>query len=209
MSKSILSILALLSIGKSLCQSPIIGLFDGIEYGETNNAYYKDTQDDLDKFIGTWIWSDNNSSLTIEFRLLEQELITFSTDNSQFYTDLIIGEYIYVENGQELINTMHLFDSPFISNLDHNIAGNFIEDKAGRPYCDECTVSERRLKVFFTDPNYQHIENRAILRHLITAGQETIEMLLLQEYVNTVDNPYPQNPAEISMPYGSYTLIKQ
>ena len=208
MSKSILSIIALLSIGSSFGQSPVIGLYEGTEYGETNNAYYKDTQDDLNKFIGTWTWSDNNSTLSIELRLREQELINL-TDNDQYYTDVLIGEYVYTEAGQELINTIHLFESPFVSDFNHNIAGNNILDRVGPPYCDSCSSSERRVMVFFYDPNYPYIRNQAVLRHAFTGGEEVIQMSLWRTSVSYQDHTDPTAPAEISMPYGNYTLIKQ
>ena len=38
-------------------QTPLLSLYDD-QYGEVAGAYYKDTHNDLDNYVGTWIYSN-------------------------------------------------------------------------------------------------------------------------------------------------------
>ncbi|PQB05371.1 DUF6705 family protein [Aureitalea marina] len=211
MGRNTLTILALLTMSSIWAQSPVIGLFEGEEYGETYNAYYKDTQGDLDKFVGTWLWSKDSVSWKIELRLLKEELIVFNLNNKEHrhYTDLLIGEMVYTENGKELINLLGRFADPDVENWGFSITGNDIFGSTSIPICDYCSDSERRVSVYLEDPNFNYIRNKAVLRHVISNGQETIQLNLRQMYVYDEDNPNPDAPALLTMQYGTYTLVKQ
>jgi hypothetical protein len=63
-------------------------------------VYFKDTNNNLDKFEGTWIYEDATRKLTIV--LQKKEFFEIGSPHS----DVVIGNYIYEENGVELINTL-------------------------------------------------------------------------------------------------------
>ena len=72
----------------------------------SNNNYIKDTNDDLNKFVGTWKWvnpSNPNTYFLVEFF----KVLHYNPSNiNQFYEDKILGNYKYVLNGVLVINTI-------------------------------------------------------------------------------------------------------
>lgn len=64
-----------------------------------SNYYRKDLNNELNKFIGTWKYENGNTSFTIVFTKKEKVKIT------DYYKDFISGNYIYIVDGVEIINT--------------------------------------------------------------------------------------------------------
>lgn len=60
----------------------------------------KDTDNNLDKFEGTWIYEDGISKLTVVLQKVE------NYESAGYFSDMILGNYIYEENGIEIINTL-------------------------------------------------------------------------------------------------------
>jgi hypothetical protein len=60
-----------------------------------DNSYYKDVNNILNDFEGTWLYQSGNTSL----KLTLVKSIQFF--NGDFYEDTIIGGYQYIENGIE------------------------------------------------------------------------------------------------------------
>lgn len=78
---------------------------DYIDYLKSNN-YIKDTNNDLDKFVGTWKWiSPTNSNTYFEINFFK---VLYWNPNSirNYYEDKILGNYKYVENGITITNTL-------------------------------------------------------------------------------------------------------
>jgi hypothetical protein len=67
-------------------QSPIVPL-DTYIHEIADNSYVKDIDNELNKFIGTWIFSDGTSTFTL---VLQKQIQTFNDD---YYEDYMIGEY--------------------------------------------------------------------------------------------------------------------
>lgn len=65
-----------------------------------NGMVFKDMNNTLDKFAGTWEYIDANSKLT----LVLQKLENYELGNA--HSDVIVGNIIYEENGVEIINTL-------------------------------------------------------------------------------------------------------
>jgi hypothetical protein len=81
-----LLIISIFTIGFACkAQSPIFPLEDWDE--EQSNAYYKDLDNELDTFEGTWLYTNGNTSWKI---ILKKEITFF---NDKYYEDLIVGEY--------------------------------------------------------------------------------------------------------------------
>src|SRR5690606_103459 len=123
-------------------QSPIFPL-DDWDYGQAN-SYYKDLNNKLNPFEGTWLYTNGNTSLKI---ILEKRLMQF---NGDYYIDLIVGEYRYVENGVEKINT--LSDLSLDLGEDHSIYGYFIRETCKYVPVDDCVNGEIRLQLHINDP---------------------------------------------------------
>ena len=103
-----------LFIGLLSCkaQSPIIAIEDRTPpYNE--GVYYKDINGVFDPFIGTWIWQDGNSSITIEIVKIEMEHREGHKINE--YRDNLYGQIKYIENGVEIFNTLNSVEYALIN----------------------------------------------------------------------------------------------
>ncbi|TXK75151.1 hypothetical protein FT986_10115 [Mesonia sp. K4-1] len=71
---------------------------------DLGNMYIKDTEGLLNPYIGTWVWQSGNDLITIEFEKIDMEYYTDS--RISLYRDRIKGKVKYVENGQEVFNSI-------------------------------------------------------------------------------------------------------
>ena len=65
-----------------------------------DGMYFKDMNNNLNKFEGTWEYQDSTSKLTVILQKIEDY------ESSGYFSDVIVGNYIYEENGVEIINTL-------------------------------------------------------------------------------------------------------
>ncbi|WP_055442534.1 DUF6705 family protein [Lacinutrix himadriensis] len=105
--KNILFIVALTILTLSCkAQTPIIDISQRanseIYIDLQDNCYLKDVANKLDPFLGTWVWTEGNNSLTITLEKIEM----IYSNISKHYSDAVIGKYKYIENGVEIINTL-------------------------------------------------------------------------------------------------------
>lgn len=146
-------------------QQPVIALFNGSDYLETENAYYKDTDGDLAKLIGTWQYTNGNESLKIILKMKSQNLTEFTTPNFSCYEDILYGEFKYSnQNGLQIINSINQIDlnqDPY----EHSIYGGYIIDNNDLPTCNDCGDNERRVKVVVKDPLRPYFDYDMIIRH--------------------------------------------
>ena len=81
-----------------------------------NNNYIKDFDGILDKFVGTWKWTDStnpNTYFIVQFVKVEHR----NPNNiNNFYQDDILGNYKYVVNGVEITNTLNYNSNDIYSN---------------------------------------------------------------------------------------------
>jgi hypothetical protein len=163
------------------------------------NLYCKDIDNSLDPFVGTWIHTDGNTSLKI---VLKKELKFYTGEN---YKDLIVGEYQYIENGVEKINTLSRLDSSYIKRWDHAISGNFILKNDSPPKCEDCLPNQKRVKLTFRDPIQERM-GKFILQKIIVDGKPA-----LKAFKTTVGITYlvGTTPKKMIVSDGYYTLIKQ
>ena len=97
-------ILALLSYGCKAQQTVPMNT-DYSDYLKDNN-YIKDTEGDLNKFVGTWKWTDpNNPNTYMELQFFK--VLHWNSNNiNNYYEDSIFGNYKYVQNGVIITNTL-------------------------------------------------------------------------------------------------------
>ena len=202
--KKIISITTFLFSIFCFGQSPVIDLLNN-DGTAVPNAYYKDINNLLNPFEGTFVYTNGNSQLTIQLVKKVQQY------NGSYYEDLLIGEYRYIKNGLEIINTLSEINQNYINQSKHEISGNIIVDNDYvRWVCPTCSPNEKRIVVTISDS----LSNRygfLILRRMtvLNAFGEVIESL--QAKITNVsrsfsDNP---NPPDFSLPIGEFTLIKQ
>lgn len=142
-------------------QTPIVNLTDyngSMEAG----SYLKDTNNDLDPFVGTYIYNDGN----IYFEVILRKIIM--SYNQRYYEDIIVGEMQYRVNGVDLFNTLANINISYPNQEAlHNIDGNYILQNYYKPLCNDCMPNEKRLRLIFDD-------NRAygdVIIQRITVGE--------------------------------------
>lgn len=186
MNRIIIIVVTILSINCK-AQSPIMPLN---EWGEEQiNAYYKDLDNDLDDFVGTWIYTEGNTTLKIK---LKKEVMHF---NGKYFEDLIVGEYQYIKNGVELINTLGDINS--LEAYEHNIFGQNIYNSCIPFPASDCEDGEIRLdlSVFDTLVNYSY---DFLFHKRIVNGEPALKAFNVCYYHDTV--PIGTEPPEPTLP---------
>ena len=191
-------------------QQPIIPLYNGSDYLDTNNAYYKDTQGDLSKLVGTWEFSDGNEVFKIILSKKLNHFVDITYRNISYYKDVLYGEYRYVDiNGNEMVNTL-----PDINNFSndiyqHLINGNFIRSAARYIPCNSCDPNKRIVEVFIEDPQRDYFKYSMQIMHIPadTFNPEKIKIFIYNNIMAIIPTGQPNDNR---LPYREeYTLIKQ
>ncbi|HEX7869017.1 MAG TPA: DUF6705 family protein [Chryseobacterium sp.] len=170
-------------------------------HGKATGYYRKDIFNLLNQFEGTYIYTNGNKFFKI---VLEKKLMQSNLD---YYEDMILGEYQYIENGVEKVNTLTNLNISYNNQfLNHNIAGNSILYKTvGRIWnCPECNPGERRLRSRILDKNTGRAAD-FFMRRTVINGQQVLQV--------KIDNISPDfesaNPSDFSLPTGEFTMVKQ
>ncbi|MGV7108171.1 DUF6705 family protein, partial [Flavobacterium sp. U410] len=183
MMKKTAYILTLLLTSLTFGQSPIIDLLDD-DGNKIANAYYKDTNNLLDAFEGTFVYTNGSTQLKIE---LVKKIQQF---NGRYYEDLIIGEYQYIENGTEIVNTLDEIDLAYINQHQHNIFGNILVDKNYRRWiCSTCGSNENRLVISIMD-NISDRFGYLILRKITSLDSSGQTVVILQAKITNVSQSF-------------------
>jgi len=167
----------------------------------TPGVYYKDINNYLDNFVGTWVYTKGNTI----FKIVIKKEIKYI--KATYYEDLLIGEYQYIENGLEKINTLSLIDSILLNQWSHKICGNSLLKNHNIPVCNTCQPNERRVELIFSDP-IRRLGGELLLQRIIVNGQPALKAYKRTTNYNiSLDEQSPYT--EMLVPSGEYILIKQ
>jgi len=164
---------------------------------DVDNAYMKDLDNEMDKYVGTWLYENSNEEFEIEFEKLEH--VQFE---SNIYEDLLVGEFRY-KDGIELINTL-----PQMTTLNgryHHISGRRIVHNYKN--CDDCSSATRRFELFIRDPERKYIHAVIILKYMENTNPQELKVFIKSTGMHM--EPYEDAPSEMRVPFGEYVLIKQ
>ncbi|WP_431133699.1 DUF6705 family protein [Psychroserpens mesophilus] len=196
--KNIIIITGLMICFACKAQSPILPLEDW--YEEEPNAYYKDIDNDLNSFEGTWLYTNGTTSLKI---ILSKEVMYF---NDFYYEDLITGEYQYIEDGIEVINTLTSLGSSV--GYESAINGNHISKDCNFLPSSDCIDGENRLRVSLTDPMTGHVATTILHKRIINGQEAILAYVIFNQLVNYDGSSLPE--PEPNMPWQQeYIMIKQ
>lgn len=173
---------------------------DGSCPSNDSNCYEKDVNNEYDKFVGEWNYQSGDTSLTFK---LKKEL-HYQIANNRNFTDLLVGEYQYIENGVEKANTLTDFDNVSISGYRHKISGGIFLHRLPYYCTDNSIPQEVKIELSIEDPNDSFIEGSVILRYVNDSGTEKLEVCI-QNTSTMGEDPNPLLP----MPNGFYEMIKQ
>lgn len=96
-------LITVLGINTVLAQETVVPINELGIYHEQENViyYYKDVNNELDKFLGTWVYDDGIMSFTINFSLLTHH------ERSGDYYDRIYSKIKFINNGEVVYNTLN------------------------------------------------------------------------------------------------------
>lgn len=126
-------------------QNPILDLDD--RYTNIQGAYYKDLNNILQPFVGTWKYTsaDGTKSFTIKLKKLTMNFNTYN------YEDMLVGDYQYTENNVVLLNTLPHFNQITNDYTTYSIMGNILYSKNELAKCDECLPNEVSVSFLLSD----------------------------------------------------------
>ena len=209
MKKYIIIILAILTVYACKAQMTTVSTYDANHFGN-NGTYYKDTYNDYNRFEGTWLYTNGNTSFKLV--LQKKEMVHFLEPdfNMDYYVDMIAGEYQYIENGVELVNTLSN-----LSNTDniYNIECGAIS-KYGDDYCVGCDAPNQiRIQGGLTEPGCGGAPvSNFHLRYYTDNGIEKLQATfnLASGVTNFDENGQPIDNCETyQIPFGEYVFVKQ
>jgi hypothetical protein len=168
--KNLVNILMILFCTLCIAQSPILPLYDSSK--TVAGAYYKDLQNDMNRFVGEWKYEQGNNLLIVKIQKKETQFINYG--NISFYGDFIVAEYRYVENGIEKINTLPNLLINHSTPFKYNIVANIIiKPVPNNPsVCPNCVPNDVMVQGPFRDPERDifGFEPIVVLRHKIENG---------------------------------------
>lgn len=184
------ALLLTITIFNCKAQSPILPL-DSIGWRNNENTYYKDVNNTLNNFEGTWLFTNNNTSLKI---ILVKSTQNF---NGNYYEDLLTGGYQYIENGIEKVNTLSDANDSSIGR-NASIRGNNIYNNCKYLPVEDCTDGEKRLNLSIEDPNMNCYIGDLVLHKREVDGQEALKIRISMNYY--CDDPSDGNYPSCSIP---------
>ncbi|WP_333693168.1 DUF6705 family protein [Flavobacterium sp.] len=195
-----------------VAQTPVLPLYN--RNIDVPGAYYKDLQQDLNRFVGEWKYEQGSTELIVRIQIKEEQFVDYG--NISVFEDFLVAEYRYVENGVEKINTLPNLlinhPNPYSYNINSNI---IIKPVATNPdVCRNCGPNDVMVKGSFEDPDRQidFLDPMVIFRHKVENGVEKIFFTLYANgnvYVNENEGAAQNQFFSYTIPFGRYELIKQ
>jgi len=161
-------------------------------------AYYKDFDNELGKFVGTWKYTNGTTSFTI---ILQKKAMFYEPDD-HYYEDIIVGEYRYVNNGIEIVNTLNNLNVNCLNQYKYNLAGLVITDRF------VTTAGNRNIKLNFTDPERDYLNRGIFVDYVAPSG--SVPAKIKVKFTGSMSIvPDDSSPMEIRVPEVDYILTKQ
>ena len=153
----------------SNCKAQTVVPLDGSGIPEAG-YYYKDINNFLNTFEGTYLYTNGNTS----FKIVLQKKV-MSNVNDIYYEDILIGGYQYIEDGVEKVNTLSKLSIPHVNGKFYPIDGNII--MTGKSRCPSCASDEKWVRLVIVDPIGDSV-NELFVRKTIIGGQEAIRVFI-------------------------------
>jgi len=165
---------------------------------QTENVYYKDINNFFDGFTGVWKAERSNKILIIDLK----KIVKIPND-IPYYADYMVGEYKYLENGIEKINTLNNTDI-----FKRGISGGYLVKHDQKPPCSNCKPEKRRLLLTFSD-RVRNIHGSIILQVVTINGKQALKGLIYNVGGMSYHEDNKPQYFDITAATGLWTFIKQ
>ena len=175
------------------------------------NAYYKDINNALDPFVGTWEF--NEGSTTFKIVLNKATMTEVPNTEVPYFEDVLYGEYKYVQNNVVLINTLNNVYPLGTIFFKRTINGNSILNYDAYPLCGDCDSTEKRVQLNCYDP-LKEVYYKITLRHKVIGGVNKLYGYLETDGVKfTISDPddietYDIEVVGSTIPINNYVFTK-
>ena len=185
------------------CKAQIINIKDQGSYMyRSQGQYYKDINNLLDPFVGTWLYTDGNKQLKI---ILTKKI---DHNNGVYSEDILVGGYQYIVDNEILVDTLNEINGIYLNSILYPISGNRILENNYNPPCNDCNIGEKRLSLSFSEPA-SNLKGILILRKKTINGLELLELDLEGSHSRVLDPGDSMSPDDFVLPSGHYELAKQ
>jgi hypothetical protein len=167
----------------------------------TDGAYFKDMENHLNRYEGTWrLDLNSNSFIEIEFKKIIQ--YNDLTLNKKY--DVLIGECKYVLNNTIIFNTIPNINNTYTN---HYFVANGIVDSVRGIWnfdCPYCLNNEKFITGGLEDSERSELPSKLVMRHFLESGIEKIKIMF--HVYGSVMEDYPFD--DFRLPSGQYVLTK-
>lgn len=196
--KQLIIILTVFTAFACKAQTIIVPIGSGGQIEHNPDYYKKDVNNEFNKFEGTWKYQEGNTEIVFKLKKEEHYLTP-----SNYYADLLVGEYQYKENNSTVANTLSDFDNMSISGFEHKISGGVFMHTLPNFCTDNSQISEIKISLIISHPTDVYAEGRVILRYVNDNGVEKLEACIY-DYTLLGDNA-----VTLDIPDGYYVFVKQ
>jgi hypothetical protein len=176
-------------------------------------AYYKDFNGVFNNFEGEWLYTTTNTdgtitSLRLKIKKAYDIVDGFEPDNINYFTDALLVGHEFIKSGVLKFSNLSSFNQ-INSKSSINFYGDYILDPSNMPVCNTCTANEKRVELFYSEPNNNDYYYNIVLRR--TTNSNNIPVLQMKVYAHAISMITPDNPVKKNMDLrvGDYILIKQ
>ena len=209
--KNIITFICIINVFACKAQHPTVSLHNSAEAYGVKGYYYKDFNNYLNSFEGTWLFTNGNTSFTVILQKKIMIEVSASSSNKIYYADAIIGEYKYIENGIEKINTLQNISNNHPILFSYNIFLSSVSLSSDGNSCINCQPGDIYMRGSYTEPNCDRWMYPVLsMRYFVENGIEKIDLhFSAGERImsDMYGNPPPCD--EYALPFGEYILIKQ
>lgn len=166
---NLLIVMLLLSV---ITQSQTIKDINAFPWAEPG-VYYKDLNDVLEPFVGTYLYNDLATNTSFKIILQKKEGSLFHS----FQQDMLIGAYKFIKNGVVKVDTENDLLNNYPDGRSSVINGYMILDGTERG-CTDCLPNEKRIYGSIRDPNSSGFVDKLFIRKITVNNQEAIKIYI-------------------------------
>lgn len=190
------TIILLLAITLAItCNSQIINLKD-LDGSRITNAYYKDVDNELNQFEGTYQYTNGDDELTIVLKKFENSNI------ADYAEDLLTGELKYKKNGVVLFDNLSKINDNLPNKYFHDICGNTLITNGARPICNDCLPNQWRARLIFFGRSNNDNGGSIVLKKYIENGVEKLKVFI--QYIALPVDINDPDPLPVLIPGSQY-----
>lgn len=182
---------------------------------DVQSYYMKDINNYLNQFEGTWKYVNGNNEITLVFK---KKTFTYHPNPSMtVIQDELVGEYKYIKNGVEVLNTLQNINANHNNSIKYNIQ-NSVRNKNnndGTVPCYMCTVPSQRLYAYYDEPTLdnQCIYGSLLIHTFVENGQTKLFFSIRKRTngfscVKKSDESQPAIDYDLELTNGEYIFVK-